>query len=109
MHDAAATRHFHTHDSYAFNIVVPENGGQLVRIVALIQFWTSDECSMIADQFIMKITISIGGTVCRDQEVRAAKIRCVHRNEFYLNRPLGELAHAGRRCRRSTGLRLDAL
>ena len=40
---------------------------KLYNVISFIKFWTADQCHFIFDKFLMKISISISCTICRDQ------------------------------------------
>lgn len=95
MFDTAATRNFHSHHSYAFDIVVGNNGGEFVGVVHTVKFRATDECDVVANEIVMEVAVGKCGAICRYQKICAVKIRCVYGNEFYLHRPLGELTVNG--------------
>ena len=92
MLDAAAAGNFHAHNGDASDIVIGQDRGQLLGIVDAVQLRAADQGNVIPDEFIVKIAVGVGGAVRSHQELRSVEIRCVHRRQFDLDRPLGELA-----------------
>lgn len=77
---------------HALDIVFTQDGGELFRVVALIQLGASDERYAAADEILVKRTVGVRGAVRRDEQSCALKIRRVHRSKLDLDRPLGQRA-----------------
>ncbi len=56
---------------HALDIVFTQDGGELFRVVALIQLGASDERYAAADEILVKRTVGVRGAVRRDEQRRA--------------------------------------
>src|SRR5699024_7252958 len=72
--DPAAAGNFHACYGDAFNIISCDDLRQFFRIISFVQLGAADERNAVADKFIMKISVGIGGAVkigrasCRERE-----------------------------------------
>lgn len=90
--NAAAAGDLHARHGHTLDIVFTQDGGELFRVVALIQLGASDERYAAADEILVKRTVGVRGAVRRDEQSCALKIRRVHRSKLDLDRPLGQRA-----------------
>ena len=76
----AAAGHLHPHDSNSFDVVLPDDLGQLFGIVHAVQFRAAHQGDVPLDELLVEGGVGVGGAVGGDEEPRAVKIRGVHRH-----------------------------
>ena len=89
--NAAAAGNLHSHNGHALDIVVCNNGGQLVGVIDIVKLGTSDKRYAVADKLIVEIAVGVGGAVGGDEQICAVKIGRIDGHELDLNRPLRKL------------------
>ena len=101
----AAAGHFHPHDSNALDIVVPDDRGQFIRIVHIIQLGAANDCDLAFHELLVHIGIGVRRAVCRDQQLRTVKERSLCRYQLDLAGPLVQAGDRAESCHRSFGRR----
>jgi len=67
--DPAAAGYFHPDDCNAFNVIVPDNLGQLFAVLSFVQLGAANQSHFVPDKPVVKISVSIGRTVGGNQEL----------------------------------------
>ena len=98
MLNTATAGYFHTHYGHALNIVVRKNRRELVGVIHAVELGATDERDSIANKLVMEVAVGVGGTICRNEQVRSVKIGSVYGYELDLNRPLREPADSRNAC-----------
>lgn len=116
LFQTAAAGDFHAHDAHALDVVVPDDGGELFRVVHVVQLGAADEGHVAAHELGMEVGIGVGGAVRCHQQVGAVVVGGLQGHELDLDRPLsqhtggGHTGQAGHYVRRdSLGLKLAGL
>ena len=70
LHSRTA-RNFHTCNRDALNLIPQENPRKLLGIVDVVEFCTTHQHNMIADEILMEVSVRIRRTVRRNEKVRS--------------------------------------
>ena len=57
--DPAAAGNLHPHDGHALDIILTDDGGQLVGVVTLVQLGTADEGHAVADELLVEVAVGV--------------------------------------------------
>jgi hypothetical protein len=100
--DSAAAGNLHADNGYAFDVVIGNDLRQLIGVIALVKLGTTDKRYVTPDKLIVKVSVSISGTVCRNKKICSVKVGCINGYKLNLYGPLSELTAYG--CRSSTAV-----
>ena len=88
---SAAAGNFHPHDDKFLDVVLREDGRQLLGVVSLVQLGAADDRDASTHQVAVEVGVCVGRAVCGDEQFCAVEPRSLDGNELYLHGPLGKL------------------
>ena len=89
----AAAWNFHPDDGHALNVIFPDDCSKLFGIIHRVQLRAADQGDLSLHEILMHVGISVGSTVCCNQQLCAFKERSLRRQELDLARPLVQALH----------------
>ena len=89
----AATRHFHSYDGYAFNVVILYDFAKFFGIIYVVKLRAAYQSNFPFHKVGVHICVGVRGAIGGDKKLRAVKILGVRGYEPYLARPLIKLGN----------------
>ena len=71
--DSAAAGNLHADHHHTFDLIACDNLSKLFCVISFIQLRTADQSDTVADEFIVEISVGIGGAVSGHQKVGIVK------------------------------------
>ena len=85
---SAAAGHLHPHDGHALDVVVPDDGRQLVGVVHVVELGAADDGDLAPHELLVHVGVGVGGAVRRNEQLCAVEEGSLGGHQLDLAGPL---------------------